>query len=319
MNEPLIECVPNFSEGRDAARVDLLVSAISSVAGVQVLDRTSDRDHHRSVVTFVGPGKAVVEASVRAAAQAAAVIDLTRHSGVHPRVGALDVLPFVPLGSVTLEACADFAHRAGERIARELGIPVYFYGAAALKPGRAALENIRRGQFEGLREAVLTDPARAPDLGGPALHPTAGAVVVGARQVLIAFNINLKSNDVSVARSIARAIRESSGGFRAVKALGLQLASRGLVQVSMNLTDFERTPPHLVFERVSRLAAERGIEVEGSELIGLVPQSAVEMAFAHFMKLPGFGLRSIIENRAQRSRFDTIPVPGPFLAGEKAG
>ncbi len=310
--------MPNFSEGRNPACVDAIVSAIGSVQGVRVLDRTSDWDHHRTVVTFAGRRDVIVEAAVRAAAQAASSIDLTKHCGIHPRLGALDVLPFVPLGSSTLEDCIALAHLAGKRIAHELGIPVYFYAAAATRPDRVALENIRRGQFEGLREAVPIDPAKVPDLGGPLLHPTAGAVIIGARKVLIAFNINLKATDLDLARQIARHIRASSGGFPCVKALGLPLISRNLVQVSMNLTDFERTPLHVVYEEVRRLAAARDVEIEGSELIGLLPKSAMESAFAYFLKLPNFSSRCVIEDQARCLTFDAVDLPGPFLAGEKA-
>jgi glutamate formiminotransferase len=318
LRESLIECVPNFSEGRNSACVDAIVSAIASVPGVRVLDRTSDWDHHRSVVTFAGRRDVIVEAAVRATAQAASSIDLTKHRGIHPRLGALDVLPFVPLGSSTMEDCVALAHQAGERISNELGIPVYFYGAAAIRPDRVALENVRRGQFEGLSEAALVDSTRAPDLGGPLLHPTAGAVIVGARKILIAYNINLKTTDLGLAKQIARRIRASSGGFPYVKALGLPLISRNLVQVSMNLTDFEQTPLHVVYEEVGRLAAARGVEIEGSELIGLLPKSAMEMAFAHFTKLSSFSSRNVIEDQARPLAFETVDLHGPFLAGEKA-
>ncbi|MDQ2841224.1 MAG: glutamate formimidoyltransferase [Acidobacteriota bacterium] len=317
MTETLIECVPNFSEGRDLARVDALVAAIAAVPGVLVLNRTSDWDHHRSVITFAGRRDAVLEAAVRAAAQAANSIDLRHHSGVHPRVGALDVLPFVPLGSSTLEDCATLAHCAGERISSEVGIPVYFYGAAAARPERVALEHVRRGQFEGLRESVLHDPAKAPDLGGSALHPTAGAVIVGARKILIAFNINLKTENLAVAKAIARRIRASSGGFPAVKALGVPLLSRNMVQVSMNLTDFEQTPLHIVYAEVARLAAEHEVEIAASELIGLLPRRALEGGFAHFLRLPQFGIDRVIEEQARPLFLDTLPFTGPFLAGEK--
>lgn len=310
--------MPNFSEGRNPACLDAIVSAIASVPGIRVLDRTSDWDHHRSVVTFAGRRHVIVEAAVRAAAQAASSIDLTTHRGIHPRLGALDVLPFVPLGSSTMEDCVALAHLAGKRISNELGIPVYFYGAAAMRPDRVALENVRRGQFEGLREAALIDPTRAPDLGGPILHPTAGAVIVGARKILIAYNINLKTTDLELAKRIARRIRESSGGFPYVKALGLPLISRGLVQVSMNLTDFEQTPLHVVYEEVSRLAAASGIEIEGSELIGLLPKSAMEITFAHFAKLPIFSSKNVIEDQVRPLTFETIDLHSPYLAGEKA-
>jgi glutamate formiminotransferase len=276
--------VPNFSEGRDPALVAALESAIAAVPGASVLDRTSDTDHNRSVITFAGSPEPVLEAALRVAAKACELIDLTRHEGVHPRLGALDVLPFVPLTGVTLADCAQLAHRAGERIWNELHIPVYFYEAAAKRPECRKLEEARRGTFP-------------PDLGGPALHRTAGAVIVGARKVLIAFNINLATTDIGIAKEIARAIRASSGGLACVKALGLPLASRGLVQVSMNLTDFEQTSIDTVFDRVSQLAAERGVEVADSELIGLLPRQAVESAFAHFVKLPDFDSSRVIENR----------------------
>ena len=300
----MIECVPNFSEGRDAALIDALARAISSVPGSFVLHRTSDPDHHRSVITFAGQGEAVLESAVRVTAKAAELIDLTQHRGVHPRVGALDVLPFVPLGDASMEDCIALAHRAGQRIWKELGIPVYFYEAAALRPDRIRLEDVRRGQFEGLQESLAADPAKRPDVGGPALHPTAGAVIVGARKILIAFNINLRTTDLAIAKSIAKCIRSSSGGFPAVKALGLPLASRDLVQVSMNLTDFERTPVHVVYAEVARLAEAHGVEIEESELIGLMPKKAIEMAAAGLLKISEFDSQRVIENRVQALAID---------------
>jgi glutamate formiminotransferase len=218
---------------------------------------------------------------------------------VHPRLGALDVLPFVPLSDTPIEYCVELAHEAGRRIWDELGIPVYFYEAAAQKPERVGLEHVRRGEFEGVNEATQSDPSRRPDVGGPHLHPTAGAVIVGARKFLIAYNINLRTEDVSVAKAIARSIRTSSGGFPAVKALGLALPSRGLVQVSMNLTDFEQTPLHVVFLEVVRLATQYGVEVEESELIGLMPRKAIEMAAAGLLKLHDFHSDRVIENRIE--------------------
>lgn len=297
-----MECVPNFSEGRDGARVAALEAAIAGVPGSHVLHRTSDADHNRSVITFAGDAEAVLESSVRAAARAAELIDLNQQRGVHPRLGALDVLPFVPLGDTTLADCVKLAHRAGERIWRELKIPVYFYQAAALRKDRMLLEKVRHGEFEGLRASVLADETKRPDLGGPALHPTAGAVIVGARPILIAYNINLATADLSVAKKIARAIRTSSGGLPCVKALGLPLESRGQAQVSMNLTDFNVTPPHVVFAEVSRLAAVAGVAVAESELIGLIPRKAVEMGFAHALKLPEFRADAVIENCLAASR-----------------
>lgn len=276
--------------------------AFASIPGVLVLHRTSDPDHNRSVITVAGPGEALLEGVLRAAAEAAKRIDLNRHRGEHPRLGALDVLPFVPLEDSSLAECVDLAHEAGRRIWDELRIPVYFYEAAAKRPERAKLENVRRGQFEGLREAVLADPLRQPDLGGPALHPTAGAVIAGARKFLAAYNINLQSGDLELARSIARRIRESSGGFAGVKALGLPLASRGLVQVSMNLTDLDRTPIHVVYAEVERLAAAHGVAIEESELIGLLPRKALETAAAGLLKLREFDSQRVIENRIDRLR-----------------
>jgi glutamate formiminotransferase len=233
---------------------------------------------------------------VRATATAAEFIDLTLQAGVHPRLGSLDVLPFVPLLEATIEDCVQLAHRAGERIWNDLRIPVYFYAAAAKRPDRVKLEDVRRGQFENLRHQVFTDETKRPDLGGPALHPTAGAVIVGARKVLIAFNINLGSSDLALAQSIAKRIRSSGGGFPALKALGVRLESRGLVQVSMNFTDFEQTPVHVVYAEVSRLAAEHGVEVVESELIGLMPRKALELTSPASLKLADFDGRRIIEN-----------------------
>jgi glutamate formiminotransferase len=295
----LIECVPNFSEGRDLSKVNALEAVIAQVSGSVILDRTSDADHNRSVITFAGDGEAVVESAVRAAELAAKLIDLNRHSGVHPRLGALDVLPFVPLEGATLERCVELAHRAGQRIWEELGIPVYFYQAAAKRPDRIQLEQVRRGEFEGVRAALVTDESRRPDLGGPALHPTAGAVIVGARKILIAYNIDLATPDLEVAKEIAKRIRASNGGLPGVKALGLALTSRGQVQVSMNLTDFEQTPVHVVYDEVSRLAKMRGVEIARSELIGLLPRKAVDLAFGHYLKLPDFKRRDIIEHRIE--------------------
>jgi glutamate formiminotransferase len=297
LNQPWIECVPNLSEGRDTSRVDALERAISAVPGTLVLHRTSDADHNRTVITFVAGSEIVVEAAVRLAAEAAKLIDLNHHCGVHPRLGALDILPFVPLCGATLEQCVDLAHEAGARIWNELGIPVYFYEAAAFRADRMRLENVRRGQFEGLSAAALVDESKRPDIGGPPLHPTAGAVIVGARKILIAFNINLKSTDLDLAKLIARRIRASNGGFPAVKALGLPLASRGLVQVSINFIDFEQTPVHVVYSEVCRLAAEHGAEVEDTELIGLMPRKALEQATAGMLKISHFDSQRIIENR----------------------
>ncbi len=300
MKQALIECVPNLSEGRDPARIRSLTDAVAGVSGAAVLHVTSDADHHRSVITFAGTEQAVAQAAFELARKAVELIDLNVHQGVHPRAGALDVLPFVPLEGSTIEDCIRLAHAVGERIWHELKVPVYFYEAAALRPGRKRLEEVRRGGFEGIREALLNgDNTRAADLGEDRLHPSAGAVIVGARPFLIAYNINLRTSDIAIAKDIARRIRTSSGGLPAVKALGLALASRQLVQVSMNLTDFETTSPHIVFQEVERLAAERGVEVEESELIGLIPRRALEMAAAGMLKLNGFDSQRVVESRLQ--------------------
>ena len=295
----MIECVPNFSEGRNPETIDAIVASIQSVPGTMVLHRTSDWDHNRTVVTFAGREESVLESAIRATAVAAARIDLHKHRGVHPRVGALDVLPFIPLDGATIQDCIAIAHRAGERIWSELGIPVYFYEAAAKHAHRRRLEDVRRGEFESLRLEVHTEPGKRPDIGGPDLHPTAGAVIVGARKFLIAYNINLDTSDLTVAKEIARSIRASSGGLPAVKALGLALPSRGLVQVSMNLTDFEQTGVDAVFLEVARLAREREVEIVESELIGLMPRRALEQAGARLLKLTDFESQRIVENRIQ--------------------
>jgi glutamate formiminotransferase len=299
MASQLVECVPNFSEGRDRALVDALVSAVSSVAGVVVLDREMDADHNRSVITFAGPPGAVAEAAFRVVDRAATLIDLNRHTGVHLRIGATDVLPFVPVEGVTIEECVELAVSTAERIWRQLGIPVYLYEAAARTPDRVNLENIRRGQFERLRDEVRFNPARKPDFGDAALHPTAGATVVGARKFLIAFNINLATGDVDIAKRIAKTIRSSSGGLPYVKAMGVALESRNLAQVSMNLTDFEQMPVHRVFEAVRAEAERYGVAIAGSEIIGLIPRKAVEMEPEFFLNVENFHSGLVLENRLE--------------------
>jgi len=293
----LIECVPNFSEGRDRGVVGAIERAIAATPGVAVLGAECDADHHRSVITFAGEPGAVVDAALAGAAQAVRRIDLNRHCGVHPRIGALDVLPFVPLSGAGWEDCIAAARTAGERLWSELGVPVYFYEAAARRPDRRNLAEVRRGQFEGLRHQAPSDPSRAPDVGGPALHPTAGATAVGVRKFLIAYNINLDTADVRIARRIAGKIRASSGGFPHVKALGLELASRRQAQVSMNLTDYEATPVECVFEAVEAEAARCGVGVASSEIIGFIPRRAYEMAPGFYERAANFRPELILENR----------------------
>jgi len=302
VNKTLVECVPNFSEGRDPAKVDAIVSAIQSVPGLVILDREMDRDHNRSVITFAGPADRVIEAAFRGVEKAVSLIDLRQHTGVHPRIGAADVVPLVPVSGVTLEDCARLAEKLGRELWERLRVPVYLYEAAARRPDRVNLENIRRGQFEGLREEIRTNPDRMPDFGDRELHPSAGATVVGARKFLIAYNINLGTADVEVARRIARAVRFSSGGFRFVKAMGVPLASRSMAQVSMNLTDFEQTPVHRVFEAVRAEAERYGVSVVGSEIVGLIPKRAIEMTAEWYLRAENFHPRVVLENRLEEAR-----------------
>jgi glutamate formiminotransferase len=278
LNEALIECVPNLSEGRRGDAIEAFERAVESVPGVVLLDRHSDPDHNRSVLTFAGPPDAVMQAALALCGEAVRWIDLNAHAGQHPRIGALDVLPFIPWRNCTLEVCAGLARRAGEAIWNRFGVPVYFYESAALRPEHTNLAHIRRGGYERLRQEAPATPARAPDIGGPELHPTAGAVAVGARKFLVAWNVHLDTAEVSAARAIARAIRESSGGLPGVKALGLYLAHRGVAQVSVNLTDFERTGLGRAFRAIREKAAALGCRVTGSELVGLIPRAALETA-----------------------------------------
>ena len=291
MGYRLAECVPNFSEGRDPAKVEAIRLAVASTPGVWLLRAERDPDHNRSVLTFAGAPEAVVEGAFRGIQRAVELIDLSVHAGVHPRIGAADVVPFVPLDDMKLEECAELAHGLGERVWRELGVPVYFYEAAARRPECVRLEWVRRGGFE--------KPRLAPDLGGPSLHPTAGACVIGARKFLIAFNVNLTTADVRIARAIARKIRASSGGLPFVKAIGVLLESRQVAQLSINLTDFEQTPLHLVFERVKAEAAAAGVGIAGTEIIGLMPKKAIEMAAGYYLEIENTGDR-ILENQLLR-------------------
>jgi glutamate formiminotransferase len=270
----LVECVPNFSEGRDPAIVDAIASRVSGVRGVHLLDRTSDRDHNRSVLTFAGAAEPVTRAMEDALAEALALIDMRLHEGQHPRVGAVDVVPFVPLGDTTMEECVALARSFGERVAVRFDLPVYLYARAARTPAREVLADIRRPQFEGLRKLIST-PEYTPDFGPARVHPTGGAVVVGARPFLIAYNINLESRDVDVAKDIARRVRERGGGLPRVQALGLFLDDLNCAQVSMNLLDFSITPIWRVWETVAALAAEHRVELRESELIGLAPIRAL--------------------------------------------
>ena len=293
----IVECVPNFSEGRRKEVVDAIAQAIAAVPGVRVLDRQMDADHHRSVITFVGERTAVAQAAFRGAQKAVELIDMNRHRGEHPRVGALDVLPFVPIAGVTMDDCVALARSVGKRIADELQVPVYLYEAAATRPDRRALPDVRRGEYEGLKGEIGTNPDRTPDFGPRRLHPTAGACIVGARPVLIAWNVNLRTTDVGIAKRIAKAIRESDGGLPAVRAKGFELADRGLVQVSMNMVDYRKTTLVQAFDAIRSLAAKEGVEIAESEVIGLVPLDALVDGAAQYFKLARFHRDQILETR----------------------
>jgi glutamate formiminotransferase len=296
----LVECVPNFSEGRKAETIDQIARAIESIDSVVVLNRHVDVDHNRSVITFVGGPRVILDAAVNAVAAARALIDLRAHAGVHPRIGATDVLPFVPVSGVTMNDCIALAHEAGKRIWQELSIPVYFYERAALRPDRVRLEHVRGQGFEWLRHEIETNPDRAPDVGERKLHETAGAVVVGARPFLIAFNVNLRTDDLSIARSIARQVRERDGGLPFVKALGFELRSRGVVQVSMNLIDYERTGVERAFEAVRDAAKDWHIQVLSAEIVGLIPRAALDRNASYFPYLENFSETLVIENLLER-------------------
>lgn len=297
--QTIVECVPNFSEGRDVGKVEAIIRALLAGPDVYLLDQEMDADHNRSVITLVGTREAIGEAALRGIAKATEIIDLNHHQGEHPRLGATDVMPFVPVRGVTLDDCIRIAEWVAGQAWQRYGVPTYLYESAARTPERRNLEDIRRGQFEGVREEVKSNPGRRPDFGPdpPALHPTAGATVVGARKFLIAYNINLATPETALAKTIAKKIRASGGGFPCVKAMGVDLKARNLAQVSMNLTDFETTPVGTVFDAVSREAAAAGVEVEGSEIVGLIPRAALEDAAVHFLRVENFQPGLILENR----------------------
>jgi glutamate formiminotransferase len=294
MSSTIVQCVPNFSNGRDPAVVDAIIEAMK-VPGVYLLDREMDGDHNRSVITLVGDRESIAEAAIRGAGKAAELIDLNLHQGAHPRIGAADVIPFIPIEGVSLEDCVLIARHVGQEIWKRFHIPVYLYESAATTPARQNLEDIRRGQFEGLRDDIVVNPARKPDFGEAQLHPTAGATVVGARKALIAYNVFLNTSDVGIAKKIAKAIRFSSGGLRYVKGNGFEV--RGMAQVSMNLTDFEQTPIARVFEFVKREAARYGVIPVSSEIVGLIPKKALEQAAEWFLQVENFDSSMILESR----------------------
>jgi glutamate formiminotransferase len=295
--QSIIECVPNFSEGRKTETVARLADSIQSVETACVLDTHVDSDHNRSVITFVAAPDFIVEAAVRAVALAAELIDMRVHQGVHPRLGATDVLPFVPISGVSMADCVTLAHEAGRRIAEELSIPVFFYERAAIRPDRVNLEDVRRGALELLREQIAVDPSRAPDVGPLVVHQTAGAIAVGARPFLIAFNVNLATRDVTVARQIARVVRARHGGLPFVKAMGFELSTRGLVQVSMNLVNYEATGMTQAYNAVHDEAKRLGVDIVSTEIVGLVPEKALDKSAEYFQKLEDFSDDKILEHR----------------------
>lgn len=300
MSGPIIECVANCSEGRNVETIHALAHAIKTAQGASLLDQHADFDHHRCVLSFAGSPDAVAQAAFELVKTATDLIDLRQHSGQHPRIGATDVLPFIPLEGASMSQCVDLAKRIGKHVGDELGIPVFLYEEASAQSYRKRLEDIRRGGLPGLASRMKSDPSWIPDFGPTNPHPTAGVIVIGARYPLIAYNILLNTNDLTIAQDIAKKIRTSNGGLPGVKALGMELQSKGLVQVSMNLTNFRQTPLHAVFEAVKAEAEQRGVSIVNSELVGLIPQEAVNQAAAHDLKWESLNSEHILETRLRR-------------------
>ena len=295
--DKIIECVPNFSEGRNQGIIQAIAEAARDKEKVRVLDVEWDKDHHRSLVTLVGEPEAILVAVWEMIKKATELIDMEKHQGEHPRIGATDVVPFIPVANVSMEECVELAKRLGKRVGEELKIPVYLYEAAATRPERVNLANVRQGDYEGLKKEIESNPERKPDFGPSQMHPTAGAMVVGARKFLIAYNINLDTQDVEVAKELAKLIREKDGGFPAVKALGFAIKDKGFVQVSINLCDFEKTNMEVVFRKVKEEAKKRGVKVLGSEIYGMVPQAALEKIDITELQLIDFKEDQILENK----------------------
>ncbi len=293
----IVECIPNFSEGRDSKVIDKIVEEIKKVDGVLLLDREIDPDHNRSVITFMGEPESVKKAAFAATAKATELIDMNRHKGEHPRIGATDVIPFVPIFDMTIDECVKLAKELGREISIKLKIPVYLYAEAATRNDRVSLPNIRKGEYEGLKEEIKTNPDKKPDFGLSNMHPTAGATAVGVRHPLIAFNVNLNTKNLNVAKDIAKKIRESSGGFKAVQAKGFDLKERGLVQVSMNLLNYKITSISKVFNAVKEEAEKQGVEVIGSEIIGFVPMDALKDIDEKYLKIENIRKDQILEKK----------------------
>lgn len=294
--QQLLECIPNFSEGRRQEVIDKIADAVRQVSAVRLLDVSSNPDHNRTVLTFVGPPEAVAEAAFAATAAAVQLINMEEHKGEHPRIGAMDVVPFVPIAGMTMDDAVGIANAVGKRIADELSVPVYLYTAAATVLSRKRLPDVRQGQYEGLKQAI-TQQERKPDYGQPKMHATAGATAVGARPPLIAFNVNLGTTNLQIARTIAKSLRESSGGLMNVQALGVDLAEQGIVQVSMNLLDYVRTPIHRAYELVRVEAERHGVPIVGSEIVGLAPLDALIGVADFYLRLTGFTRAQVLEAR----------------------
>ncbi len=292
----IVECVPNFSEGRQKDVIEKIIAAVRGVDGVKVLDYSSDPSHNRTVLTFVGEPMAVKEAAFRVAEKAAELIDMEQHQGEHPRIGAADVIPLIPISGVSMEECVELARELGRDIGEKLGIPVYLYEEAASRPDRKNLAHVRRGEYDGLKEAIKT-PERQPDFGPAQMHPKAGAVAVGARPPLVAYNINLDIDKVEIAKAIARTIRGSSGGYPSIKALGVLIEETGKAQVTINVCNYKEVSLARVFETVKSEAGRYGVNITGSEIVGLVPMEALLDAAAFYLRLEGFQLEQVLEKR----------------------
>ncbi len=292
----IVECVPNFSEGRQKDVIEKIIAAVRAVEGVKVLDYSSDPSHNRTVLTFVGEPMAVKEAAFRVAEKAAELIDMEQHQGEHPRIGAADVIPLIPISGVSMEECVELARELGRDIGEKLGIPVYLYEEAASRPDRKNLAHVRRGEYDGLKEAIKT-PERQPDFGPAQMHPKAGAVAVGARPPLVAYNINLDIDKVEIAKAIARTIRGSSGGYPSIKALGVLIEETGKAQVTINVCNYKEVSLARVFETVKSEAGRYGVNITGSEIVGLVPMEALLDAAAFYLRLEGFQLEQVLEKR----------------------
>lgn len=301
MLERIVECVPNFSEGRDPEKVEKIVNEVKSTSDAYLLDYSSDEGHNRSVVTFVGTPEAVVEAAFKAISKAAELIDLTKHSGEHPRMGATDVCPFIPIKNVTMDECVELANKLGAMVGERLEIPVFLYENAATRDDRKNLAKVRKGQFEGLRDAIGADENRVPDYGPNKIHPTAGAMAIGAREFLIAYNVNLNTNDIELAKAIGKAVRESSGGLPAIKAMGVDLPELGIVQVSMNLVNYKVTGMERVYQEIQMHADKAEVEVLESELIGLVPRDAWRPEYKKTLKVTNFTEDQVLENIIEKA------------------